>query len=86
MCKISVRVIPNSSRTGVVSFCDGVLKVKIMEPPDDDRANFALVKFLSKKLGIKTIFVACGAHARNKIVDFGEDISVEYVVDRLFPR
>jgi uncharacterized protein (TIGR00251 family) len=83
MCKISVRVIPNSSRTEIISFYGGILKIKIMEPPNDDRANSALIKFLSKKLGIKTISVVCGLRTRNKIVDFGEDISEECVIERL---
>ena len=55
MCKIPVRVVPNSSRTSIISFIDGVLKVKVMEPPEDGRANRAVIKLLSKKIGIKNI-------------------------------
>ncbi|MDR2738201.1 MAG: DUF167 domain-containing protein [Puniceicoccales bacterium] len=84
MCRIPVRVIPNASRTEVVSFCDGILRIRIMEPPDDNRANGALVKFLSKKLGVKTISVVCGLRTRNKVVDFGEGVSQTFVIDRLF--
>jgi uncharacterized protein (TIGR00251 family) len=81
MTKIAVRVVPNSSRTEVVGFSDGVLKVKIMEPPDDDRANRALVRFLEKKLGVKPIVIVSGLHSRNKLVEVG--LSSDQIMEKL---
>ncbi|MDR1457319.1 MAG: DUF167 domain-containing protein [Puniceicoccales bacterium] len=86
MCKMSVRIIPNSSRTHIVDLCDGILKIRIMEPAEGNRANEALVKFLSKKLKIKTICIVSGMRARNKVLDFGNDFTIEQVLDRLFRK
>ena len=86
MCKIPVRVVPNSSRTSIVSFIDGVLKVKVMEPPEDGRANRAVIKLLSKKTGIKSIKLCFGEHSRDKVVDFGDDVQEETIISRLFQK
>ncbi|MDR1401350.1 MAG: DUF167 domain-containing protein [Puniceicoccales bacterium] len=86
MCKIFVRVIPNASRTEVVSFCNDILKVKVMAPADSGRANEALVNFLVKQLKIKTISIASGLRSRNKILDFGEKFSSEEIVNMLVEK
>ena len=86
MCKIPVRVVPNSSRTSVVSFIDGVLKVKVMEPPEDGRANRAVIRLLSKKVGIKGIKLCSGEHSRDKVLDFGDDVQEETVISKLFQK
>ncbi|MDR2602936.1 MAG: DUF167 domain-containing protein [Puniceicoccales bacterium] len=86
MCKISVRIIPNSSRTHIVDLCDGTLKIRIMEPAEGNRANEALVKFLSKKLKIKTICIVSGIRARSKVLDFGNDFTIEQILDRLLRK
>lgn len=86
MCKILVRVVPNSSRTSIVSFIDGVLKVKVMEPPEDGRANRAVIRFLSKKVGIKSIKLCSGEHSRDKVVDFGDDVQEETIISKLFQK
>jgi uncharacterized protein (TIGR00251 family) len=83
---MSVRVIPNSSYTGIVGLYDGILKIKIMEPPDESRANEALIKFLSQKLKIKTISIVSGAWVRNKVLDFGNDFTSEQILDKLFQK
>ncbi|MDR3144099.1 MAG: DUF167 domain-containing protein [Puniceicoccales bacterium] len=86
MCKLSVRVVPNSSRAGVILQSNGILKVSVMEPPDGGRANRALIKFLEKKLKIKTISIATGMHSKNKVVDFGENVSAEWVMGNLLAK
>ncbi|MDR1413904.1 MAG: DUF167 domain-containing protein [Puniceicoccales bacterium] len=83
MCKIFVRVIPNAARTEVISFCNGILKIKVIAPPDDGRANEALLAFLAKKLKIKTISIASGLRSRNKVLDFGEKFSSENIINML---
>ena len=86
MCKIPVRVVPNSSRTSIISFIDGVLKVKVMEPPEDGRANRAVIRLLSKKTGIKSIKLCSGEYSRDKIIDFGDDVQEETVISKLFQK
>jgi uncharacterized protein YggU (UPF0235/DUF167 family) len=57
-----------------------------MEPAEENRANEALVRFLSKKLKIKTICIASGMRARNKVLDFGNDFTIEQKLDRLLRK
>jgi uncharacterized protein YggU (UPF0235/DUF167 family) len=54
-----------------------------MEPPEGGRANGALLKLLRDKLGIKTIAIVGGETGRNKLVDFGDGVTPEWVIDRL---
>ncbi|MDR1891125.1 MAG: DUF167 domain-containing protein [Puniceicoccales bacterium] len=74
---MSVWIIPNSSRTDIANLCDDLLKIKIMERLDENRANEALIKFLSKKLKIKTISIVSGMRIRNEVIDFGNDFILE---------
>lgn len=54
MKKITVKVIPRSSRNEVVGeMADGVLKVKLMAPPVDGKANEALITLLAKYFKVK---------------------------------
>jgi len=47
-----VRVVPRSSRSGIVGEHDGALKVRIASPPVDGAANAELIKLLAKKFGV----------------------------------
>jgi uncharacterized protein (TIGR00251 family) len=67
---LSVRVAPRSSRNAVAGCSGGVLKIRLTAPPVDDRANEALVRFLSAELRIAPgrIGILSGGRGRNKIV------------------
>lgn len=80
MCKIRVRAIPNASQNAVISYIDGVFKIKVMAPPDGQRANRAIIDLLSKLTGIKSIRMISGETARNKIFDLGDSISEDDVI------
>jgi uncharacterized protein (TIGR00251 family) len=49
---IRVKVIPRSSRTEILGKENDVYRVKITDPPVEGRANKALIKFLSQKVGV----------------------------------
>lgn len=49
---LNVKVVPNASRTEIAGWLDGALKVRLQAPPEDGKANKALIKLLSKELGI----------------------------------
>ena len=60
--KITVKVIPNASRTEIVSMNNDECKVKVQTPPEAGKANKEVVKLLSKhfhvsKNQIKIIYV-----------------------------
>ena len=49
---IDVRVVPRASRSEIVGFENGVLKVRISAPPVDGAANAELIKLLAKRIGV----------------------------------
>ncbi|HEY7428952.1 MAG TPA: DUF167 domain-containing protein [Gemmataceae bacterium] len=52
-CVLSVRAQPGARRAGVQGERAGALKVAVTAPPEDGRANQALVEELRKALSIK---------------------------------
>ncbi|MHB1423885.1 MAG: DUF167 domain-containing protein [Gemmataceae bacterium] len=52
-CVLAVRAQPGARRAGVQGERAGALKVAITSPPEDGRANRALVEVLRKALGVK---------------------------------
>lgn len=52
-CVLPVRAQPGARRAGVQGEHAGALKVAVTAPPEDGRANQALVEVLRKELGVK---------------------------------
>jgi uncharacterized protein (TIGR00251 family) len=52
-CVLSVRAQPGARRAGVQGEQAGALKIAVTAPPEDGRANQALVEVLRKALGVK---------------------------------
>jgi hypothetical protein len=61
---------PRAKRNAVVKTADGSLKVYVTAPPEDGRANEAVVEILAEWLGVKRrqVEIVSGATSRNKIV------------------
>lgn len=51
-CELQVQVVPNASRTAVTGLHDGALRVRLMAPPIEGRANAALLAWLARSLGL----------------------------------
>lgn len=73
--KISVKLIPNSSKTEVVQdmkdlFGDRQMRIKVNAPPEKNKANKLLIDFLSEYLSVKKdqIKIISGQYSRNKII------------------
>ena len=68
--RLELRVVPNGSRSEVVGWHDGALKVKVQAPPEGGRANREVIALLSKELGLgkRDVTIEKGETARNKIV------------------
>ena len=66
----SVRVLPRSSKEEVAGFSEGTARIRLTAPPLENRANEALIRFLSKALGVhrRQVELVTGARGRNKIV------------------
>jgi uncharacterized protein (TIGR00251 family) len=65
---LPVRAQPGARKVGVLGEQAGALKIAVAAPPEDGRANQALVEALRELLGVKRSQVALlsGATSRNK--------------------
>jgi uncharacterized protein (TIGR00251 family) len=66
---VAVRAQPGARKNGVVGEHSGALKIAVTAPPEDGRANAALMEMLRDWLGLKRsqIELASGATNRNKV-------------------
>ena len=67
---LNVRVIARAKRNAVTEMEDGGLKVYVTAPPEDGRANDAVVETIAEWLGVKRrqVEIVNGATNRNKVV------------------
>ena len=49
---LHLKVVPNSSRTQLAGILGNALKIKIAQPPEDNKANKAVIQFLAEILFI----------------------------------
>lgn len=82
--KLGVKVVPRSSRTELVGWLGDRLKIKIAAPPQDGRANDALIEFLAAQLGVpkRNVRIASGHGASTKVVEI-DGFSQPQLIDRL---
>ena len=68
--RISVRVIPRSSRNAI-EWEDRALKVHLTDPPVDGAANEALLTLLAQRLGLpkRDLQIVQGTASRHKTVE-----------------
>ncbi len=68
---ITVKVTPRARKTDVAGIMDdGTLKVHVAAPPEEGKANAALMNFLSERLGITTnqIEIVAGLSSERKLI------------------
>jgi uncharacterized protein (TIGR00251 family) len=65
---LAVRVQPGARKSGVKGEQAGALKLAVTAPPEDGRANEAVVELLAEVLGVKRkqLELVIGATSRNK--------------------
>jgi uncharacterized protein (TIGR00251 family) len=66
---LRVRVHPGAARDEVVGWRENVLRVRVVAPPHDGRANQAVTRLLAAALGVapSTVELVRGAAARDKL-------------------
>lgn len=71
MSRLTVRVIPNASKSEVVGFVEGAWKIRLAAPPVDGKANETLIRFLSDVLDLapSEIDIIKGQTSKTKILD-----------------
>ena len=70
--RITIFIQPRASRDEILGLNkEGVLRVRVKEPPVDGAANEALVQLVAKKLGVRkdSVTLVSGATARNKVIE-----------------
>jgi hypothetical protein len=67
---LAVRVNPRAKRNAVTKTDDRNIKVYVTAPPEDGRANEAVVETIAEWLGVKRrqVEIISGATSRNKVV------------------
>ena len=80
-CKISVKVIVHAKKSEVISddvdlLGMRILKVKINQPPEDGKANQALIELLATYFKVKksAIKIIAGAKSTHKIILVGNNL------------
>ena len=70
---VAVRVIPRARRRAVEPQPDGSLLVRVTQPPEDGRANDAVLDALAEHFGVKRSAVRLlrGATSRRKVIAIG---------------
>jgi len=66
--RLSVRLTPRAKQNALLGVREGRLLAHVTAPPEDGKANAALVKLLSKRLRIRASAIGpiSGATSRNK--------------------
>lgn len=69
--KLSLKVIPSSSKDCVAGWPGETLKVKVKAPPEKGKANKAVIKVLEKCLDLPTgtIEITSGTTSATKIIE-----------------
>ena len=70
MATLTIKVVPGSSRDRVVGRYGEAIKVAVSAPPEDGKANKAVVKLLADALGVKAgmIRIVKGETQKLKVV------------------
>ena len=69
--RVSLKIVPKSSRNVVAGWMDDSLKVCVTAPPDRGKANAAVIETLARALGIPrdAVRIVAGETSRRKVVD-----------------
>jgi uncharacterized protein (TIGR00251 family) len=69
--RLRLRVSPGANRAGVIGRHGPAWKVRVAAPPEDGRANDALVRLLAETLSVprRAVKLVSGQSARDKIVE-----------------
>ena len=71
MGRLNIKVVPGASRDQIVGWLEDALKIKVTAPPEQGKANEAVVTLLAKTLGVRrdTIEIVSGHGSPAKTVD-----------------
>jgi uncharacterized protein len=76
--RLAVAVVPNAKRTGADGLHDGALRVRLVAPPVDGKANEVLIEWLAGELKLprRAVHLARGATSRRKVLEIDAGVQV----------
>ncbi len=82
--RLQLRVVPGTSRPGVVGRYGDAWKLRVAAPAEDGKANDAVLALLAQTLGIprRDVEIAFGHDSRDKVVTFA-GLSIDAAESRL---
>lgn len=82
-----IKVLPRSSRSEVAGMHGDALKIKITAPPVEGKANDEIIRFLAKRLGVKSgqVSIVSGDHSQIKTIAVA-GLTGHQVCERLYPE
>lgn len=81
---LRVKVVPNASRTAIAGILGDALKLQIAQPPEEGKANRAIVELLVQVLGVPeraVRIVAGSSHSRKTLEIAG--VGAEWVREKI---
>lgn len=69
--RLSLKVVPGASRSGIAGWLGGALRVRVAVPPERGRANAAVEELLCRALELPTgrVRIVAGGSSPHKIVE-----------------
>lgn len=85
---LTLHVQPGARRSEVSGIHGNALKLKVSAPPVENKANTALIAFLSKALGVQktAITIRRGATGRRKAVEIAGGPELAVLIERLLSQ
>ncbi len=85
--RIRVAAQPGASRNEIVGEHDRCLKLRVVAPPVDGRANDEIQRFLSERLDVprRALRLVSGAGTRRKVFALEAPLTVEAIEARIGP-
>jgi hypothetical protein len=68
---VRVQIIPRSKKSTVIDLGKSLLKVRVISPPTDNRANNELIEVLAQYYNVRksSIKIRKGQKSRNKLIE-----------------
>ena len=75
LVELNIRLTPRAKKNQILGWCGDVLRVSVMAPPVQGKANSALIFFLAEVMECKVAEIAIirGHHSRDKTLSVPED-------------
>lgn len=80
---LTIKIFPNARKTQILGYQNGILRLSIKEPAENQKANQALIRFLSELLHLpqNQISILSGKTSRHKVLKLS--LSFEVIQEKI---